>query len=187
MRKNDSFPCKPPKVIPILSGTSAHYIIYCTKSCCVREFPKYVSSIFFHLPVVTSTINLAPLTITSYATAQGTETHFLLCRASLCLDNGWIYPHPSGLRHWHWGNHTHYDDVIMGAMASQITSLTIVYSTVYSCADQTKHQSSALLAFVRGIHRGPVNSPHKWPVTRKMFPFDDVIMNCPTMQVKQPW
>ena len=58
----------------------------------------------------------------------------------------------------------HYDDVIMGAMASQITSLTIVYSTVYSGADQSKHQSSASLAFVWGIHRGPVNSPHKWPV-----------------------
>ena len=70
----------------------------------------------------------------------------------------------------------HYYDVIMGAMASQITCLTIVYSTVYSDADQRKHQSSASLAFVRGIHRGPVNSPHKWPVTRKMFPFDDVIM-----------
>ena len=70
----------------------------------------------------------------------------------------------------------HYDDVIMGAIASQITSLTIVYSTVYSDADQRKHQSSASLAFVRGIHRGPVNSPHKWPVTRKKFPFDDVIM-----------
>ena len=64
----------------------------------------------------------------------------------------------------------------MGAVASQITSLTIVYSTVYSDADQRKHQSSASLAFVRGIHRGPVTSPHKWPVTRKMFPFDDVIM-----------
>ena len=38
------------------------------------------------------------------------------------------------------------------------------------------HQSSASLAFVRGIHRGPMNSPHKWPVTRKMFPFDDDIM-----------
>ena len=61
-------------------------------------------------------------------------------------------------------------------MASQITSLTFVYSTVYSGADQRKHQSSASLAFVWGIHRGPVNSPHKWPVTRKMFPFDDVIM-----------
>ena len=64
----------------------------------------------------------------------------------------------------------------MGAIASQITSLTIVYSTVYSDADQRKHQSSATLAFVQGIHRGPVNSPHKGPVTWKMFPFDDVII-----------
>ena len=64
----------------------------------------------------------------------------------------------------------------MGAMASQITSLTIVYSTVHSGADQRKHQSSAWLAFVRGIHRWPVNSLHKWSVTRKMFPFHDVIM-----------
>ena len=70
----------------------------------------------------------------------------------------------------------HYDDVTMGGMAFQITSLTIVYSTVYSGADQRKHQSPASLAFVRGIHRGPVNSPHKWSVTRKLFPFDDVIM-----------
>ena len=61
-------------------------------------------------------------------------------------------------------------------MTSQITSLTIVYSTVYSGTDQRKHQSSATLAFVRGINRWPVNSPHKWPVTRKRFPFDDVIM-----------
>ena len=70
----------------------------------------------------------------------------------------------------------HYNDTIMGAFASQITSLTIVYSIVYSNADQREHQSSAALALVRGLHRGPVNSPHKWPVTRKMFPFDDVIM-----------
>ena len=71
---------------------------------------------------------------------------------------------------------THYSDVIIGAMESQIISLTIVYLTVYSGADQRKHQSSASLAFVRGIHRWPVNSPHKWSATRKMFPFDDVIM-----------
>ena len=68
----------------------------------------------------------------------------------------------------------HYDDVIMGAMASQITSLTIVYSTVYSGADHRKYQSSATLAFAKGFNRGPVNS---WPVTRKMLPFDDVIMS----------
>ena len=70
----------------------------------------------------------------------------------------------------------HNSDVIMTTMASQITSLAIVYPTVCSDADQRKHQSSASLAFVRGIHREPVNSPHKWPVTRKMFPFHDVIM-----------
>ena len=64
----------------------------------------------------------------------------------------------------------------MGTIASLITSLTIVYATVYTDADQRKHQSSASLAFVWGIHRRPVNSPHKWPVTRKMFPFHDVIM-----------
>ena len=70
----------------------------------------------------------------------------------------------------------HYNDVIMGGIASQITDLTIVYSSVYSGADQRKHQNSILLAFVRGIHWWPVNSPHKWPVTWKIFPFDDVIM-----------
>ena len=64
-----------------------------------------------------------------------------------------------------------------GRDTSQITSLTMVYSTVYSGADKKKkHESSVSLAFVRGIHRGTVNSPHKGPVTRKMFPFDDVIM-----------
>ena len=70
----------------------------------------------------------------------------------------------------------HYNDVIKSAMASQISSLTIANSTVYSGADQRKHQSSTTLAFVRGIHRWPVNSPNKGPVTRKMAPFDDVIM-----------
>ena len=70
----------------------------------------------------------------------------------------------------------HNDDVMTAAIASLVTSLTIVYSTVYSDADQRRHQSSASLAFVWVIHRVPVNSPHKWPVTRKMFPFDDFIV-----------
>ena len=65
----------------------------------------------------------------------------------------------------------HYNDAIMGAMASQITSLAIVYSNIYSGADQRKHQSPASLALVRGIHQWT------WPVMRKMFPFDDVIMS----------
>ena len=70
-----------------------------------------------------------------------------------------------------------------GAITCQISGLTIVYSIVYSDADQRKHQSSASLTFLRGNHGGPVNSPHKWPVMRRMFPFDDVIMeiscDCP--------
>ena len=60
----------------------------------------------------------------------------------------------------------HYNHVIMGAMASQITNLAIVYSTVYSSSDQRKHQSSSSLAFVWGIHRW---FPDKGPVTRKMM------------------
>ena len=84
-----------------------------------------------------------------------------------------------------WPNH--YSDVMMGAMAFQITSLTIVYSAVYSGADQRKHQSSASLAFVRGIHRSPVNSPHKCPVMRKRFPFDDVIMIMAYLTVAYRW
>ena len=78
----------------------------------------------------------------------------------------------------------HYSDVIMGAMASQITGLTIVYLTVYSGAHQRKHQGSASLPFVRGIHRWPVNSTHKWPMTWKLFSFDDVTMDsCMTISI----
>ena len=70
-----------------------------------------------------------------------------------------------------------YNDVMMSAMASQITGVSIVCSSVGSGADQRKHQSSASLAFVWGIHRSPVDSPHKGPVMWKMFPLD-VIMIC---------
>ena len=72
--------------------------------------------------------------------------------------------------------HSHYCDIILGAMASQITSLAIVYPIVHLGADQRKQQSSASLAFVREIHWSSVNSAYKWTVTRKMFPLDDVIM-----------
>ena len=60
----------------------------------------------------------------------------------------------------------HYSDIIMGADSSRITNITIVYSTVYSSRRSKKTSK----------HRWPVNFPHKWPVTRKMFPFDDVII-----------
>ena len=66
----------------------------------------------------------------------------------------------------------------MSTMASsQINSFANVYSTLYSGADQRKHLSSASLAFVWGIHRWRLNSPHKGPVTRKILPFDDVTNN----------
>ena len=80
----------------------------------------------------------------------------------------------------------YYNEVIMSAMVSQIPGPTIVYSTVYSGVDPRKHQSSASLAFVRGILEWPMNSPHKGPVTRKMFPFDRVIMS-PWMSGKWDW
>ena len=115
--------------------------------------------------------------------SQETKFHKLLTSASknasyqcfplfsTCYHRGTSY----AWRGWYFP-HDHYNDVIMGTIASQTTSLTIVYSIVYSDADQRKHQSCASLAFVRGINRGPVNSPHKWPVMRIMFPFVDVIM-----------
>ena len=71
----------------------------------------------------------------------------------------------------------HYGDVMMGAMASQITSLTIVYSTVYSGADQIKHQSSASLTFVSGNPPVTGGFPSQRASNAEMFPFDDVIMS----------
>ena len=65
----------------------------------------------------------------------------------------------------------------MSAIASHITGVSILYSIGSSDADQRKHKSPVSLAFVRGIHRLPVNSPHKGPVTQRWFPFDDVIMD----------
>ena len=79
---------------------------------------------------------------------------------------------------YRWNVWRHYNEVIMSAMAFQITSLTNVYSTVYWGTDRRKHRNSAPLVFVGGIHRWPVNSPQKGPITWKMFPFDDVIMCC---------
>ena len=71
---------------------------------------------------------------------------------------------------------SHYSDIIMREKASQITVILIVCSNVYPGADQRKDQSSASLAFVRGIHQWLVDSVHKEPVMQKMFPFDDVII-----------
>ena len=76
----------------------------------------------------------------------------------------------------HYHSAEHDNDVKMSTTAFEIISLTIVYSTVYLGADQRKLQSSSSLAFVWGNPREPENSPYKGTVTRKTFPFDDVIM-----------
>ena len=83
------------------------------------------------------------------------------------------YPYPHPIPH---PTPMHYSDVIMCAMASQITSFAMVCSTIYSGADQRKHQSCASLAFVRGIHRGPVNfitatSRHDCTIPNQTFLF----------------
>ena len=96
-------------------------------------------------------------------------------------DSSKVYPMRQICIHWCerllripiWNN----NGVIMSAMVSQNTSLAIVYSSDYSGTNKRKHQSPAPQAFVRGIHRSPGNFPHKGPVTRKMFLFDDVIMS----------
>ena len=69
----------------------------------------------------------------------------------------------------------HYSDTIMSPKTSQITSVSSVNSIIFSDAEQRKYQSSASLAFLRGIHQWLVNSLHKGPVTQKMFPFDDIM------------
>ena len=80
------------------------------------------------------------------------------------------------LRHQIIINHNHYSDVIMSAIAAQITSVLVVYSTICWSTDQRKRQRSASLGFVREFTGDRWNSPHKGPPTRKMFPFDDTIM-----------
>ena len=80
-------------------------------------------------------------------------------------------------------NAPHYNDVIMNALASQITSITIVYATVYSDADQSKHQSSASLVFLWGIHRDRWIPHTKGQLRGKCFHLmtssclDDIIMS----------
>ena len=88
------------------------------------------------------------------------ETCQVWCNQPKHTTNSWFY----------WLSN-HYCDVTMGAMASQITSVTSIYSTVI----QAQIKENIKLR-VSGLCAG--NSPHKWPVTRKMFPFDDVIMYC---------
>ena len=107
----------------------------------------------------------------SIETLSGTHEHFFL----VSVPKNLVVCFKFGL--------THYVDVIMTTVASPITSLAVVYATVYSGAHEQKPKTSELrvTGLCAGNSPGPVNSPHKWPVTRKMFPFDDVIMRKFTM------
>ena len=120
--------------------------------------------------------------ITSLKLLYNTERHQVL--TELTVDWRSYAAYTTSARNWRtWeeikSHFIHYCDVVMATMSSQILSIAIVYSTAHSGGDQRKYQSSASLAFVRGINMWPVNSPHKGSVTRKMFPFDDVIMIMP--------
>ena len=110
--------------------------------------------------------------------------HFnmLMVSSLLWLGTTRVFPYPWGLLHWHQGNHAT-DPVPVkqsrGTLQWRHNKRDGVSNhqlhdclPAYSGADQRKHQSSASLAFVWS----PVNSPYKWPVTRKVFPFDDVIV-----------
>ena len=143
-------------LISPLCTKSSQYALHKFRACSSRNCVESLSN---HMYLkIRLRINIQPCII-SQEKPVAEITHYNFCD---------IY--------WLFSVDYHYDDVIMTMLASQITSLTVVYSIVYSGVNQRKHQSSASLAFVREIHRGPVNFPHKWPVTRKMFPFDDVIM-----------
>ena len=74
---------------------------------------------------------------------------------------------------------THYSDVMMNPMASLTTGVSIASSAV--CSGTNKKNIKVLRYWPLWIHRWPVNSPYKWPVMRKMFPFDDVIMHSLTL------
>ena len=167
-------------------------------SMCIKEVIKppgrSLNAVYCYMGFYTAGEAVVVNSIPVYSTVYEICTRILLCLVFLC---GFVIASQKFRRIWVKLNDVkrqqnirgnisldvlyireRYNDVIMSSLSSQITSLTIVYSSVYSGADQRKYQSSASLAFVRGIHRWPVNSPHKWPVTRKMFPFDDVLMDC---------
>ena len=147
------------------------YWIYLTWHALVQNAPKYRSKTNLETTIdliLIASVSLSFITQLSYCHFLR-NVQILWCLSGMQITLKCLFMKFNETIH-------HYSDVIMGATSSLITDASIVYSTVCSGADQRKYQSSASLAFVRGIHRSQVNSPHKGPVSRKMFPFDDVIM-----------
>ena len=100
-----------------------------------------------------------------------------------CLLIPWLLKSPEHQQAWYWPLRWRHNDC--GGVSNHQPHdclLNRIFGRI-----SKEHQSSASLAFVREIHRGPVNFPHKWPVTRKMFPFDDVIMLCRTELISSTW
>ena len=87
---------------------------------------------------------------------------------------------PGALDHY---SAPHYSDVIMSAMACQITGALIAYSTGLFRCRLKKTSKLRVTGLMRGIHRWPVNSMHRRPVTRNIFPFDDVIVKIGNIDV----
>ena len=135
-------------------------------------FCLYTSGLFYSLIVIVvsevALKNMGESTAIKRITMTLTNSHFWW----------WCRNMPSKI------NQNHYNDVIMGAKASQITSLTIVYSIVCSDADQRKHQSSALLAFVWVIHRGRCIPRTNGQLRRKCLHF--MTSSCTTQYNKAP-
>ena len=112
----------------------------------------------------------------SYLFIQGNALENVFEMASVLLWHQFVNPSLAEMAHLVEILLMHYNDVIMGPMASQINSLTIVFSVVNSYADQRKHQSSASLPFVREFTGARWIPRTKGQSSGKMFPFDDVNM-----------
>ena len=141
-----------------------------------EKSPSYKDGFILHICRISSSLRLK-----LYLHCQAINTHDI----DYSQYNGYWLPGEArshdGLksessRSGHQGQYHHHIDVIMTTMASQITSLTVVYSTVYFRRRSKKTSKPRVTGLCAGNSPGPVNSPHKGTVTRKMFPFDDVIM-----------
>ena len=154
--------------IPIHSHLDSHTVI-ATNFCTWHDSCASSSLQVILLYLITTRPHSIPCPIVTIFVYSTSVVKFLIVQTSS------LEIPPMFDSHWH--NMWHYLDVIMRAMASQITGILCICSTLDSGTDQRKHQSTTSLAFARGIHRWPVDSPHKGSVTQKTFPSDDVIMS----------
>ena len=167
-------------MVTFLSQPQCVKITTCNKSLCMLLI--LWSAVVDYMKILLFSANNGPVYVVLLHCKWRGAFYDLLGMTSLHLNHEDTFHitrqlvHPAFNSIWELKQITHYTDIMMSVMVSQITSISIVCSTVFSSADQRNHQSSASLAFVRGIHRWPVNSSHKGRVTWKMFQFDGIIM-----------